>query len=193
MVPIYALESWLALRFRGQVIVQRDCLATCAGMIWCHDLQALWLETLRETYEAYVIYSFFKVWGGHAKQPLVSCHCEANSGIGAHSQLMVEFLGGEEGLQRVLDEKVRHTVGAPCAGNLLDLTDFGPWAGQAGGPQPRPYAVAAELFEVVRLVIREREFLGELPHRHLAVHRPPASVHPYHPRCRGEGRCGQAH
>lgn len=38
MVPIYAIESWLALRFRGQ---------------------KLFLETAREAYEAYVIYNFY--------------------------------------------------------------------------------------------------------------------------------------
>jgi len=38
MVPIYSLESWLALRFKEQKV---------------------YLETLREAYEAYVIYSFF--------------------------------------------------------------------------------------------------------------------------------------
>mmetsp|Transcript_19396 Transcript_19396/g.40756 ORF Transcript_19396/g.40756 Transcript_19396/m.40756 type:complete len:406 (-) Transcript_19396:240-1457(-) len=38
MVPIYAVQSWLALRFKGQKV---------------------YLETLREAYESWVIYSFF--------------------------------------------------------------------------------------------------------------------------------------
>lgn len=38
MVPIYSIESWCALRFKNQKI---------------------YLETAREAYEAYVIYSFF--------------------------------------------------------------------------------------------------------------------------------------
>jgi hypothetical protein len=40
MIPIYAVESWLALRFNEQKI---------------------YLETMREAYEAYVVYSFFKL------------------------------------------------------------------------------------------------------------------------------------
>jgi hypothetical protein len=40
MVPIYSIESWLALRFNEQ---------------------KLYLETMREAYEAYVVYSFFKL------------------------------------------------------------------------------------------------------------------------------------
>jgi hypothetical protein len=40
MIPIYAIESWLALRFNNQKI---------------------YLETMREAYEAYVVYSFFKL------------------------------------------------------------------------------------------------------------------------------------
>lgn len=40
MVPIYAIESWLALRFKEQKAV---------------------LETAREAYEAWVIYSFYKL------------------------------------------------------------------------------------------------------------------------------------
>lgn len=40
MIPIYAVESWLALRFNKQKI---------------------YLETMREAYEAYVVYSFFKL------------------------------------------------------------------------------------------------------------------------------------
>ncbi|EKX47756.1 hypothetical protein GUITHDRAFT_69286 [Guillardia theta CCMP2712] len=40
MIPIYAVESWLALRFNEQKI---------------------YLETMREAYESYVVYSFFKL------------------------------------------------------------------------------------------------------------------------------------
>jgi hypothetical protein len=40
MIPIYSVESWLALRF---------------------NKQKLYLETMREAYEAYVVYSFFKL------------------------------------------------------------------------------------------------------------------------------------
>mmetsp|Transcript_18322 Transcript_18322/g.28548 ORF Transcript_18322/g.28548 Transcript_18322/m.28548 type:complete len:280 (+) Transcript_18322:150-989(+) len=40
MIPIYSVESWLALRFNDQ---------------------KLYLETAREAYEAYVVYSFFKL------------------------------------------------------------------------------------------------------------------------------------
>ena len=38
MVPIYAVDSWLALRFMGA---------------------AIYLDTVRECYEAYVLYNFF--------------------------------------------------------------------------------------------------------------------------------------
>ncbi len=38
MVPIYAIDSWLALRFTGA---------------------AIYLDTIRECYEAYVLYNFF--------------------------------------------------------------------------------------------------------------------------------------
>jgi len=40
MVPIYSIESWLALRFNDQKLI---------------------METLREAYEAYVVYSFFRL------------------------------------------------------------------------------------------------------------------------------------
>ena len=40
MIPIYAIESWLALRY---------------------NKQKMYLETMREAYEAYVVYSFFKL------------------------------------------------------------------------------------------------------------------------------------
>jgi hypothetical protein len=40
MVPIYAVESWLALRFNQQKV---------------------YLETAREAYEAYVVYSLYKL------------------------------------------------------------------------------------------------------------------------------------
>jgi hypothetical protein len=44
MVPIYAVESWLALRFKDS---------------------AVYLETMREAYEAYTIYSFFRLMVDH--------------------------------------------------------------------------------------------------------------------------------
>lgn len=40
MVPIYAVESWFALRFK---------------------MQSIYLETCREAYEAYAIFSFYKL------------------------------------------------------------------------------------------------------------------------------------
>jgi hypothetical protein len=58
MVPIYALESWFALRFKEQRI---------------------YLEVAREAYEAFVIYSFFR--------------------------MLVEFLKGTEEINRVLESK----------------------------------------------------------------------------------------
>jgi hypothetical protein len=82
MVPVYAVESWLALRFKSQVglIILPQCwlsrrTRSCVNPkekrgrrssltgTWVVVLtwQALWLETMRESYEAYVIYAFFKV------------------------------------------------------------------------------------------------------------------------------------
>jgi hypothetical protein len=62
MVPIYSVESWLALRFKDQKI---------------------YLETAREAYEAYVIYSFFS--------------------------LLLHFCGGDDYLRRLLVEKAALT------------------------------------------------------------------------------------
>eukprot|EP00578_Thalassiosira_sp_NH16_P013894 CAMPEP_0181124152 /NCGR_PEP_ID=MMETSP1071-20121207/26311_1 /TAXON_ID=35127 /ORGANISM="Thalassiosira sp., Strain NH16" /LENGTH=739 /DNA_ID=CAMNT_0023209403 /DNA_START=190 /DNA_END=2409 /DNA_ORIENTATION=- len=58
MVPIYSIESWLCLRF--------------------HTL-AIYIETLRDCYESYVLYSFF--------------------------QYLIEVLGGEEALVLMLKDK----------------------------------------------------------------------------------------
>ena len=58
MVPIYSIESWLCLRF--------------------HEL-AIYIETLRDVYESYVLYSFF--------------------------QFLIEVLGGEEALVLMLKDK----------------------------------------------------------------------------------------
>mmetsp|Transcript_26049 Transcript_26049/g.47219 ORF Transcript_26049/g.47219 Transcript_26049/m.47219 type:complete len:810 (+) Transcript_26049:230-2659(+) len=58
MVPIYSIESWLCLRF--------------------HTL-AIYIETLRDCYESYVLYSFF--------------------------QFLIEVLGGEEALVLMLKDK----------------------------------------------------------------------------------------
>lgn len=58
MVPIYSVESWLCLRF--------------------HTL-AIYIETLRDFYESYVLYSFF--------------------------QFLIEVLGGEESLVLMLKDK----------------------------------------------------------------------------------------
>ena len=58
MVPIYSIESWLCLRF--------------------HEL-AIYIETLRDFYESYVLYSFF--------------------------QFLIEVLGGEEALILMLKDK----------------------------------------------------------------------------------------
>jgi len=58
MVPIYSIESWLCLRF--------------------HTL-AIYIETLRDCYESYVLYSFF--------------------------QFLIEVLGGEETLVLMLKDK----------------------------------------------------------------------------------------
>ncbi|KAL7540580.1 hypothetical protein ACHAXR_010221 [Thalassiosira sp. AJA248-18] len=58
MVPIYSIESWLCLRF--------------------HTL-AIYIETLRDCYESYVLYSFF--------------------------QFLIEVLGGEESLVLMLKDK----------------------------------------------------------------------------------------
>ena len=58
MVPIYALESWLGLRFKET---------------------APYFDTMRECYEALVIYSFYS--------------------------FLVEFLGGERNLIRLLRTK----------------------------------------------------------------------------------------
>ncbi len=61
MVPIYAIESWLALRFRGQ---------------------KLFLETAREAYEAYVIYNFYMLLlhylgGGKAVRDILKAKSDA--------------------------------------------------------------------------------------------------------------------
>ena len=58
MVPIYSIESWLCLRF--------------------HEL-AIYIETLRDCYESYVLYSFF--------------------------QFLIQVLGGEEALILMLKDK----------------------------------------------------------------------------------------
>jgi len=58
MVPIYSIESWLCLRF--------------------HEI-AIYIETLRDVYESYVLYSFF--------------------------QFLIEVLGGEETLVLILKDK----------------------------------------------------------------------------------------
>lgn len=58
LVPIYAFESWLAIRYKDQKI---------------------YLETMREAYEAWVIYNFFN--------------------------MLLTFCGGEEYLRRLLLEK----------------------------------------------------------------------------------------
>eukprot|EP00039_Didymoeca_costata_P030648 m.30717 g.30717 ORF g.30717 m.30717 type:complete len:391 (-) comp8232_c0_seq1:27-1199(-) len=47
MVPIYSVDSWLALRFPGA---------------------AIYLDTMRECYEAYVIYNFYALMMGYLKQ-----------------------------------------------------------------------------------------------------------------------------
>ena len=62
MVPIYAVESWLALRFKDQKV---------------------YLETAREAYEAFVIYSFFS--------------------------MMLSFCGGPDYLKRLMLEKAAVT------------------------------------------------------------------------------------
>lgn len=61
MVPIYAIESWLALRFRQQKI---------------------FLETAREAYEAYVIYNFYMLLlhylgGGRAVRDILKAKSDA--------------------------------------------------------------------------------------------------------------------
>jgi len=61
MVPIYAIESWLALRFRGQ---------------------KLFLETGREAYEAFVIYNFYMLLlhylgGGQAVRDILRAKSDA--------------------------------------------------------------------------------------------------------------------
>lgn len=61
MVPIYALESWLGLRFKAT---------------------AAYFDTMRECYESLVIYSFYA--------------------------FLVEYLGGERRLVRVLRLKAAH-------------------------------------------------------------------------------------
>lgn len=58
MVPVYAIDSWLALRFKSA---------------------AIYIDTVRECYEAYVIYSFF--------------------------EFLLAYLGDEHVLARVLAEK----------------------------------------------------------------------------------------
>lgn len=63
MVPIYAIESWLALRFRSQ---------------------KLFLETAREAYEAFVIYNFFMLLlqylgGGYAVRDLLKAKSDAGN------------------------------------------------------------------------------------------------------------------
>lgn len=58
MVPIYSIESWLAMRFHKQ---------------------AIYIETLRDFYESYVLYSFL--------------------------QFLIEVLGGEENLVLMLKDK----------------------------------------------------------------------------------------
>ena len=58
MVPIYSIESWCALRFKEQAVL---------------------LETMREAYEAYVVYSFY--------------------------MLLIKFLGGEEKVVTILERR----------------------------------------------------------------------------------------
>ena len=58
MVPLYSIESWLCLRFHGY---------------------AIYIETLRDCYESYVLYSFF--------------------------QFLIQVLGGEEALILMLKDK----------------------------------------------------------------------------------------
>jgi hypothetical protein len=58
MVPIYSMESWLAMRFKGY---------------------AIYIETLRDLYESYVLYSFL--------------------------QFLIQVLGGEEALVLMLKDK----------------------------------------------------------------------------------------
>ena len=79
MVPIYAVESWLALRFKDQKI---------------------FLETARECYEAYVIYSFFK--------------------------LLSEFLGPRERTLQLLGAKAQRT-GRATAHMLFPFCCLRPW------------------------------------------------------------------
>ncbi len=66
MVPIYSVESWLALRFNRQKV---------------------YLETAREAYEAYVVYSLYKLMREylgdkprvcvfpHGRRPCLACIC----------------------------------------------------------------------------------------------------------------------
>lgn len=54
MVPIYSVESWLALRFNKQKV---------------------YLETLREAYEAFVVYSLYKLMREYmGDKPMVGDH-----------------------------------------------------------------------------------------------------------------------
>ena len=60
MVPLYSITSWLCLRFkvRKHVGIASNCSTTANPPFRSSQGQALWIETLRDCYESYVIYNF---------------------------------------------------------------------------------------------------------------------------------------
>ena len=99
MVPIYALESWLALLFRSQRI---------------------YLETAREAYEAYVIYSF--------------------------GRLLLEFLGERDALVATLAAR----AGRPRAHMLFPLCRMRGWRMDASGEFVTRVSMGVFQYVVVR-------------------------------------------
>jgi len=99
IIPIYAIESWLALRWKHQAVI---------------------LTSVRDSYEAYVVYAFFR--------------------------LMIDFLGGWEGLVTYLHHRelrrAQVAAAAKEAGSVVSAAAgaAGPAAAQSTAAAPPPVA-----------------------------------------------------
>ena len=127
MVPIYAVESWLALRYKDQKV---------------------YLETAREAYEAFVIYSFF--------------------------QLMLNFCGGSDYLKRLLVEKAAVT-GESRSKMLPPFCWLRGWRVTSNQFVYRckfgvfQYVFIRSLLAVLTLILEKNDLYGEGEWRHYGV------------------------
>jgi len=112
MVPIYSVESWCALRFTEQ---------------------AIYFQIARESYEAYVIHSFFK--------------------------LLLEFLGSKENAIQILRAKATRT-GHSTAHMLAPFCCLRPW--KLNGEFLNRTRLCVFQYVIVRLVMAAAVFIASI-------------------------------